>query len=142
MSLKNIIPTLGILLMLGMFLVAVQPASAVSKTEIEVYKFDLYDPVEVFQELWIEKGKNLVLQASLHIDGGNPEWMKMLRLYVFNSTDQLVNEERSTGLGGIATFNLNTKNWDAGTYTIGIVYLDNDSFGYPRAGHDIELHIV
>jgi hypothetical protein len=143
MGLKIIIPTLGIILMLVVFLVAVQPASAVSKTEIKVYQYDLYDPLheEIHQDLWIKKGQYLALQATIHINGGNQEWMKMLHFYIFNSAAQIVNEERSTGLGGVANFDIDTRNWGAGTYTIGIAYLDED-IGYPIAGHDIELHIV
>lgn len=144
MGLKIITPVLAMMFMVGIFLVTAQPACAVSKNEIKVYNcIPFGSDEELYNELWIKRGEDLYLQASLHFDGGDPQLMKLLHLYVYNSKNvQIVNDERSTGLGGVATFKLNTKKWDSGTYTLGFVYLDESKYGRPTAGHDIVLHIV
>lgn len=130
--------------MMGVFLVAMQPASATSKTEIKVYKYDIYAPpgTELDKDFYIKKGDPLDLAATLHVNGGNPQWFRNIHLKVYNSKgEQLVNQKQTSSFGGEALFYVKTKNWDSGTYKICMIYEGNKRDGYPRAEKEIILHI-
>ena len=91
----------------------------------------------------IKKGDFLDIAATLHVDGGNPQWFRYMNFYVYNSKgDQIVNEERNTGFGGVSRCGINSKKWDIGTYKICVTYLGSDDGDYPRADKEVTLHII
>ena len=104
MELKKIVPVLAIMAMMGVFVVSMQPASAAHQTVVKAYNYDPYDPPgdEIGTNLNISKGEYLDLAATLHVDGGNPQWFRYIHFYVYNSKgDQIANEERNSGFGGV-----------------------------------------
>lgn len=144
MEWKRIIPILAIVAIMGVFMGAMHPASAASTTEVKAYTYDPYDPpgTELGKELTIKKGEYLDIAATLHVDGGNPQWFRYIHYYVYNSNgDQIVNEERNSGFGGVARCWINSKNWDAGTYKLCITYWGSDDGDYPRADKNVIVHI-
>jgi hypothetical protein len=144
MDLKKIVPILAIMAMMCISLVAMQSASAASTTEVKAYTYDPYDPpgTEIGKEMTIKKGEYLDIAATLHVDGGNPQWFRYIHYYVYNSKgDQIVNEERNSGFGGVARCWINSKTWDKGTYKICVIYWGSDDGDYPRADKEIKLHI-
>ncbi|ADZ09736.1 hypothetical protein Metbo_1504 [Methanobacterium lacus] len=142
MELKRIVPILAIMAMMGVFLVAMQPASAASKSEIKVYQYDPPGAEVVGKEISIYKGEYLDLAATLHIDDGNPQWFRWVNFYVYNSKgDQIVNEERNSGFGGIARCWINSKDWSKGTYNVSVVYQGNEDDGYSKAEKKVVLHV-
>jgi len=61
---------------------------------------------------------------------------------VYNSKgDQIVNEERNSGFGGIARCWINSKDWGKGTYNVSVVYQGNEDDGYSKAEKKVVLHI-
>lgn len=145
MYLKKIVPILAIMAMMGVFVVAMQPASAAHQTIVKAYTYDPYDPpgIEIRNVLQIKKGNPLDIASTLHVDGGNPQWFRYIHFYVYNSKgEQIVNEKRNSGFGGTARCWINSKNWDTGTYKLCLTYLGNDGDGYPRADKEITVHIV
>lgn len=145
MDLKKVVPILAVMAMMMVFLVAMQPASAASKSEIKVYPYDQCDPpgAEVGKELSIYNGEYLDLAATLHIDGGNPQWFRWVTFYVYDSKGkQIVSEERNSGFGGIARCWINSKDWDKGTYKVSVVYGGNTDDGYPRVEKYFKLNII
>ncbi len=145
MDLKRIVPLLAIMVMMGVWVCSMQPASAAHQTTIKAYNYDWNDPPgeEIGSDFVINKGEALDISATLHVDGGGQQWFRYLQYYVYNSTgDQIINQERNSGFGGLARCWINSRNWETGTYKINIVYLGNDDDGYPRAVKDINLRIV
>jgi hypothetical protein len=73
--------------MLGVFLVAMQLASAASKTEIKIYNYDESDPPGVLSndEIYIKKGSIIDIAATLHVEGGSPKWVIYIQFHVYNS---------------------------------------------------------
>jgi hypothetical protein len=144
MDLKKIIPLVVIIAMMGVFLGAIHPASAASTTEVKAYNYDPYDPpgIELNRDITIKNGESLDISATLHVNGGNPQWFRWLNFYIYNSKgEQIVNEERNTGFGGVARCYIKTKDWNPGTYKLSIVYPGNEKDGYPRAEKNITVHI-
>jgi hypothetical protein len=145
MNLKKIVPVLAMMVMVGVFVVSMQPASAAHQTALKVYKHDPNFPPgeELGSDLVINKGDALDISATLHVDGGNPQWFRYIHFYVHNSTgDQIVNEERNSGFGGVTRCWINSKKWEAGKYKISIIYWGNDEDGYPKAVKIVNLCIV
>lgn len=144
MDLKKLVPILAVMAMMGVFLVAMQPASAASKSEIKVYQYDQYDPpgAQIDKEIYIGKGEYLDLAASLHIDDGHPQWFRWVTFKVYDSNGkEIVNEERNSGFGGIARCWINSKDWNKGTYNVCVVYAGNEEDGYPKAEKKFVVHI-
>ena len=144
MELKKIVPILAIMAMMCMCVVSMQPATAAHQTVLKAYEYEPLNPPgkELGNEIYILKGYHLDIGSTLHVDGGSPQWFRHIHFYVYNASgDQIVNEERNTGFGGIVRCWIDSSKWDSGTYKISVVYLGNDRFGYPRANKDITLHI-
>ena len=145
MDLKKIIPILAILAVMGVFLGAIQPASAASTTEVKAYTYDPHDPpgTELGAVKNIKKGEDVSLAANLHVDGGNPQWFRWMHLYIYNSKgDQIYNEERNSGFGGVTMFWVDSRKWDAGDYKMCFTYWGSDDGDYPRADKEVKLHIT
>jgi len=145
MDLKRIMPILAIMAMMGVFLVAMQPASAASKTEIKVYTYDPNDTpgMEIGKNLTITRGGDIDLTATLHVDNGSPQWFRYVNFYVYNPDgDQIVNEERNTAFGGVSRCIINSKTWARGKYKVCVTYLGNEHDGYPRADKEFTLTII
>jgi hypothetical protein len=145
MELKKIVPILAVMAMMGVFVVSMQTASATHQTVLKAYNYDPYDPpgMEIGNDWTIKKGEYLDISASLHVDGGNPQWFRYIHFYVYNARgDQIVNEERSSGFGGIARCWIDSKKWEPGTYKMCIIYWGNDDDGYPRTDKEFNIHIV
>ena len=144
MELKRIAPILAIMAMMCVFVVSMQSASA-ANTELKVYNYDQYDPpgAELGKDLYIKKGQYLDIAASIHVDGGKPQWFRWVHYYVYNSNGyQIVNEERNSGFGGIARCCINSKEWEPGNYKLCVTYWGNNNDNYPRADKEVMVHIV
>jgi len=145
MDLKKIVPILAIMAMMGVFMGAVQPANATSTTEVKVYTYDPYDPpgTELGTVKTIKKDEDVSLAATLHVDSGNPQWFRWMHLYIYNSKgEQIYNEERNTGFGGVSMFWVDSKNWDSGDYKMCFTYWGSDDGDYPRVDKEVKLHIT
>jgi hypothetical protein len=145
MDLKKIVPVLAIMAMMCVCVVSMQPASAAHQTAVKAYTFDPNNPPgdELETNLNIQQGDATDLAATLHVDGGGQQWFRYIHFYVYNSNgDQIANEERNSGFGGVARCWINSRSWEPGTYKISIIYWGNDDDGYPRADKDLTLHIV
>jgi len=145
MELKKIVTILAIMAMMGVFVVSMQPASAAHQTVLKAYNYDLNDlpGYELSNDWSISKGDVMDISATLHVDGGNPQWFRYIHFSVYNSKgDQIINEERSSGFGGVARCWIDSKDWEPGTYKISMIYWGNDKDGYPRADKEIMVHII
>ncbi len=145
MYMKKIVPILALIAISGVFLMGVQAVSAAHTTEVKAYTYDaIYSPEgEIGSSMDLTKGYTFDIAATLHVDGGNQQWFRSITYNVYNSNgDQIVNEERSTGFGGIARCRINTKEWDYGNYLVKVSYLGNDKDEYPGAEKKFTLHIV
>ena len=147
MYIKKIIPILALIAIMGVFMGAMHPISAVSTTEVKAYTFDAYDPpgTELGAVKNIKKGEDVSLAATLHVDGGNPKWFRWLHLYIYNSNgEQIYNEERNSGSGfsGAAIFFVDSRKWDVGDYKMCFTYQGNKNDGYPRADKEVKLQIT
>lgn len=47
--------------------------------------------------------------------------------------DEIFNEDRNTGFGGISRCWINTKKWEAGNYSVVVSYGGNEKDDYPSA---------
>jgi hypothetical protein len=145
MESKRIMPILAIMALMGVFLVAMQPASAASKTEIKVYTYDPMDRpgMEIGKNLTMVRGGDLDISATLHVNDGSPQWFRWVNFYVYNEQgDQIVSEERNTAFGGVSRCMINSKTWGRGKYKVGVTYLGNEHDGYPRADKEFTLTII
>lgn len=145
MDLKRIMPILAIMAMMGVFLVAMQPASAASKTEIKIYTYDQIDPpgMEIEKNLTMVRGGDMDISATLHVNNGNPQWFRWVNFNVYNDHgDQIVSEERNTAFGGISRCLINSKTWERGKYKVCVTYFGNEHDGYPRADKEFTLTII
>jgi hypothetical protein len=145
MDLKRIMPILAIMAMMGVFLVAMQPASAASKTEIKVYAYDPVDPPgkEIGKNLTMVMGGIMDISATLHVNNGSPQWFRWVNFNVYNDHgDQIVREERNTAFGGVSRCWIDTKTWGRGKYKVCVTYLGNEDDGYPRADKEFTLTII
>ncbi|UTB32361.1 MAG: hypothetical protein NKF70_12860 [Methanobacterium sp. ERen5] len=144
MELK-IVPMLAVMAMMAVFVVSMQPASAAHQTVLKAYNYDPYDPPgnELGKEMTIKKGDVLDISATLHVDGANPQWFRWIHYYVYDPKgNQIVNEERNSGFGGIARCWINSRDWETGTYKISLIYWGNEEDGYPSADKEVNLRIV
>jgi hypothetical protein len=142
---KKIVPILALIAISGVFLMGMQAVSAAHTTEIKTYNYDPYDPPgqEIGKETSLIISEAFDISASLHIDGGNPQWFRWVNYKVFNSHgDQIVNEDRNTGFGGIARCWVNTKNWKAGNYTVEVSYGGNEEDEYSPATKKFALKVL
>ena len=145
MDLKKKIPIMALIAMMSIFMVGMPAVSAAHTTKVKGYTYNPNNPPgdELGADLFIKKGDATDLAATLHVDGGNPQWFRYIHFYVYNSNgDQIVNEERNSGFGGVARCWINSKGWEPGNYKISIIYWGNDDDGYPRADKEVILHIV
>ena len=145
MGLKKKIPLMALIAIIGMCFMVLQPASAAHTTEVKAYQYDPYDPpgTELGTDWYIKKGDYIDVAATLHVDGGNPQWFRYIHFYVYDPTgNQIFNEERNSGFGGLARCWINSRDWNSGNYTLQVTYWGNDDDGYPRADKYIALHIV
>ncbi len=145
MDLKKIISILAVMSVIGVFLVAVQPATAAKTTEIKAYYYNAFLPpgAEINTDMYVNKSADIDISATLHVNGGKPQWFRYMHCYIYNSKGELiVHEERNSGFGGIARFWVDKRKWNTGTYKISIIYWGNSRYGYPRADKNITLHLV
>jgi len=145
MSMKKIVPILVMIAISGVFLMGLQAVSAVHTTEIKTYNYDPYDPPgqEIGKETSLRIPEAFDISASLHVDGGNPQWFRWVNYKVFTPHgDQIFNEDRNTGLGGIARCWISTKNWKAGNYTVVVSYGGNEKDDYPSASKKFALKVI
>ena len=143
MELRKIVPILAVMAMICIFF-SMQSVSAAHQTEVKAYQYDPNDPPgdELGTDLFIKKGDALDIGATLHVDGGGPQWFRFIHMYIYNSKgNQIVNEDRSAGFG-VARFWINSKKWEPGNYRICLIYWGNKDDDYPRADKEILLHIV
>lgn len=144
MSWKRKVPVLA-LAMMCLFMIGAQAVSAAHTTEVKGYGYDPYDPPgeELGTDWYIKKGEDIDVAATLHVDGGNPQWFRWMHFYVYNSKgDQIVNEERNTGFGGVSRCWINSKDWEIGNYKLCIIYWGNEDDDYLRADKEVMIHIV
>jgi hypothetical protein len=145
MYLKKIVPILALIALSGVFLMGLQAVSATHTTEIKTYTCDINDPpgIEIVKEKSLIKDEPFDITSSLHVDGGNPQWFRWVNYKVFNSHgDQIVNEDRNTGFGGIARCWIDTRHWNAGNYTVEVSYGGNEKDDYPPASNKFVLHVL
>lgn len=124
MELQKIVPVLAIMAMMGVFVVSMQPACAAHQTVLKGYQYDPNDPpgTELGTDLYIKKGNYLDVAATLHVDGGNPQWFRWVHFYVYDPNgNQIVDEQRTTGFG-VARCWINSKDWKSGNYTISMIF--------------------
>jgi|GEM_PF-3263253 len=144
MELKKIVPVLAMMVMMCMCVVSMQPASA-HQTVLKAYHYDPNDPpgTEIANDLTIKKGEDFQISATLHVDGGNPQWFRYIHFYAYDSKgDQIANDLGNSGFGGVAGCWIHSKDWEPGNYTMSVIYWGNERDGYPRADKDFILHIV
>jgi hypothetical protein len=145
MDLKKLLPILAMIAVSGVFLMGMSAVSAAHTMDVKAYSYDPYDPPgpEIVNQINITKGEYLDFAATLHVDGGNPLWFRYLNFEVYNSQgDQILNQERNTGFGGIARCWIDSKNWKAGNYTLVISYDGNEKEDYPIAFKKFEVNIL
>ena len=145
MDWKKIIPIVAVMAMMGVFAFAIQPATATKTTDIKVYQYDPKDPpgIDLGTDMYINKGGITDLAATLHVNGGKPQWFRNLIFYFYNSKGKLILvQEVNSGFGGLAHCKVYTKMWKTGTYKISIVNWGNRLLGYPKTVRNITLHIV
>ena len=134
------------LITIGVLLVGAQAVSAAHTTEVKVYNYNPYDlpgPEISGTDLYIKKGEYVDFTATLHVDGGNPQWFRWINFYVYNANgNQILNKEFNSGFGGLAHCWINSRKWEAGNYKIYISYPGNEDDGYPPANKEIMLHIA
>lgn len=140
MYLKKIMPILFLMAMIGIFMGAVQPASATT-TEIKAYK--LYPDQELFNQVSIKKGQIWDLHATLHVNGGDPQWYRYIHLYIYDSHgNQVFNEQGCTWLFGISNFKINANDYPCGDYKMCFIYWGSPDGEWPRADKEMVLHVT
>jgi hypothetical protein len=145
MYMKKIVPILVLMAISGVILMGMQAVSATHTTEIKTYNYDLYDPPgqEIDKETSLSLPDSFDISVTLHVDDGAPKWFRWVNYKVFNSQgDQIVNEDRNTGFGGIARCWINTEYWNAGNYTVEVSYGGNEKDDYPSASKKFALIVL
>jgi hypothetical protein len=138
MDLKKIIPILAIMAMIGIFLVAMQPANAAT-TGLIVYHHGTF----LGTEMSIKKGEKLDLIATLSVDGRALQPLRYINLYIRNSKDILTHKDESfTGIGGYSYFNVDTSKWACGNYKMLFIYWGSHDGEWPIAKKIVKLQIT
>jgi len=138
---KNIIPVLAIIAVIGLFLGVIQPASAVT-SEIDLIDADV-NPLP--SEINVYNGQFVHLGAYLKVDGDIKHW-RWIHLYVYDPWGrQIVNVKSLTGLGwggdiDYAVFEFNTRGSPGEDYRMHFIYWGSDD--WPRADKEVIVHIV
>lgn len=127
MNLKKI-HILTLMVILSVLVCGMGTVAASHTTQIKVYQ----DYVgRVSSLVLVEKGHDLVLQASLHVDGNDwNEWFRYLHFKVYDSNDNLIfDREYNTELG-MARVEVPVDRWGRGFYKLIVSYDGNTRDDY------------
>lgn len=143
MNLKKFVLLLAVVAIVSVFLGGMQTVSAVTQSEIWVFKDGISNPAVLCgSDLDIKRGENLHLETELHFDGDcDAAFWRVLHFYVYNSQGELlINKTHMTVLGCVY-FDIHCKEWGSGTYNVDIAYDGNKKQKIPGAEKVIQLHL-
>lgn len=140
MKSKKIISIMVVILFLGVFTANIHPVSATT-TEI---KASIFAGDELRSDWYIQKDRRLDVKATLHVDGGDPQWFRYIHFYLYK-----VNPDGTRG-EQIESIELSTEGGNAhyrsasaldGEYLLCIIYWGSDDGEWPRADKEIRVHV-
>jgi hypothetical protein len=140
MDIKKTVPILLILAMFGVFMGAIQPASAEPQIKLYIYDANNLPGTEIGTDITIKKGEKLII-TSVTSDNGQPEAYQKIWIDIDNAQNKnIVKRIQDLDGKGMAFFEVPT-NLDYGTYTIIFSHF-NPSNPFVYTIRNVILHIT